>query len=225
MRRVLVLVEGQTEETFFRETIEPHLAALGTHARCTCICTRLIDNRRAFRGGHGHKWQHIERDVRRLLGSNPDLATTMIDLYQFPRDLPGYPSPLPGKPHDRALRLEQAFASAIDHQSFLPGLMVHEFEALLFSDVSRLVEIVSLDASKVEEQKRALKQVRDGFDSPEDIDDGRNTAPSKRIEQVLTNYDKVLHGPRVANAIGLAQLRSSCPLFDAWLKRLEALGP
>ena len=47
--------------------------------------------------------------------------------------------------------------------------------------------------------------------------------------QWIPGYDKRVHGPLVAEGIGMGRICSECPRFGAWLKRLEslpaALGP
>ena len=58
----------------------------------------------------------------------------------------------------------------------------------------------------------------------EDIDDGRETAPSKRIRAAMPKFDKAGQGYVVAERIGLPTIRAECPRFDAWVRRLEALG-
>ncbi len=65
-----------------------------------------------------------------------------------------------------------------------------------------------------------------GVYSPELIDDGANTAPSKRIIALIPQYGttKRARGPLIAAAIGLPAIRAKCPHFDAWIKRLEELG-
>ena len=52
-----------------------------------------------------------------------------------------------------------------------------------------------------------------------------NTAPSKLILRHYSGYQKPLHGSLAAIEIGLPTIRQECPLFDAWLKKLEALPP
>jgi hypothetical protein len=71
-----------------------------------------------------------------------------------------------------------------------------------------------------------LVQVASCFASPELIDDGDETAPSKRIIQEIPEYEgmKVFAGPLVAGKIGLSTLRSKCEHFGEWLGRLEALS-
>jgi hypothetical protein len=61
---------------------------------------------------------------------------------------------------------------------------------------------------------------------PEEINDGETTAPSKRIASQIPEYEAVKPsaGPQIVQAIGLATVRSKCPHFDAWVKRLENLG-
>ena len=57
------------------------------------------------------------------------------------------------------------------------------------------------------------------------IDDGRDTAPSRRIITELPRYeaDKVTVGVQAAEQIGLPAIRSKCPHFSGWLTRLQAL--
>jgi len=53
------------------------------------------------------------------------------------------------------------------------------------------------------------------------IDD--DDPPSKRILHAVQGYQKAEDGPFIAERIGLNVMRSKCPHFDEWLKRLEAL--
>jgi hypothetical protein len=60
--------------------------------------------------------------------------------------------------------------------------------------------------------------------APEDVNDGAQTAPSKRLETLIAGYRKTVHGPPAVASAGLTALRTSCPRFGAWVTRLEALG-
>jgi hypothetical protein len=77
-----------------------------------------------------------------------------------------------------------------------------------------------------EKQIATLKAIADGYASPELIDDGQHSAPSKRIIRELPDYDdaKSAVGPQVAELIGLDTIRSKCPHFAGWLSQLERLG-
>jgi hypothetical protein len=49
------------------------------------------------------------------------------------------------------------------------------------------------------------------------------TAPSKRIANLFTGYEKPLFGALAAMEIGLETIRQECPHFNDWLNRLETL--
>jgi energy-coupling factor transporter ATP-binding protein EcfA2 len=55
---------------------------------------------------------------------------------------------------------------------------------------------------------------------PELVNDGPETAPSKRLARYRPGYVKTLDGPSVIAALGLPELRSRCPHLDRWLTRL-----
>lgn len=100
---------------------------------------------------------------------------------------------------------------------FIPFVVMHEFEGLLFSCPRRFSEGIGRP-----ELEASFRAIRDQFDSPEAINDSPQTAPSKRIEALVPGYQKPLYGTLAALEIGLEPMRAECPLFDAWLKRLEA---
>ena len=60
--------------------------------------------------------------------------------------------------------------------------------------------------------------------SPEDINDNKNTAPSKRIQRIVPQYNKIADGTRVAKNIGLEKIRAACPRFGAWVAKMERLA-
>jgi len=97
---------------------------------------------------------------------------------------------------------------------------MHEFEALLFSDVEQFREVLDGWSTDV---RQTLLDIRKRFETPEDINNNRETAPSKRILKTLApgTYSKTVHGPLIAEAIGLATIRQQCPRFDTWMNRLE----
>jgi hypothetical protein len=106
-----------------------------------------------------------------------------------------------------------------DPQRFVPYVVMHEFEGLLFSDCDALARGVGNRSLS-----HALHEIREEFDSPEEINDSPQTAPSKRIKLLLPNYDKPLFGNVAALEIGLAKIREQCPHFGQWLTTLESLA-
>ena len=55
-------------------------------------------------------------------------------------------------------------------------------------------------------------------------DDQWDDREGKRIEHLMPGYPKRVHGPLIAEKIGLEVIRNECPRFDRWLVRLESLG-
>ena len=63
------------------------------------------------------------------------------------------------------------------------------------------------------------------FKSPEEINQGTKTAPSKSILQELPRYQslKVIAGVQIAQEIGITAMRQKCPHFNDWITRLESI--
>ena len=99
---------------------------------------------------------------------------------------------------------------------FVPYVMVHEFEALLFSDCAAFAR--GIGRPQLGED---FQRIRDAFASPEEIDDSPMTAPSKRIEALVPGYQKPLLGTLAALEIGLGTMRNECPHFGSWLDHVE----
>jgi hypothetical protein len=216
VKRLKLLVEGQTEETFVRDILKPHYAPIGLD-----MTPILFSTRRGFKGGvtsYGKVKSQIIRLCREDRGA---VVTTIIDLYGLPKDFPGKSAtdyPATGTGPQKASFLETRLAADINERNFIPYLMVHEFEALLFTDPTRFGAWT--DSERVVPE---LEKVTSRFRNPEDINDGAQTAPSKRIQAVMPGYDKAFHGPAIANDIGLDVIRARCGHFRAWLERLESL--
>ncbi len=76
-----------------------------------------------------------------------------------------------------------------------------------------------------EQEVQQLLEVCNRFPSPELINDGATTAPSKRINQFIPGYEssKVSVAPLIAQKIGLQTIREKCSHFNEWLTQLEQL--
>ena len=102
---------------------------------------------------------------------------------------------------------------------FLAYLMIHEFEALLFSAPIVLAQVMNYLAAETH-----LQRIRASFATPEHINDDPITKPSARVLGRFPGYQKVLHGPNTLSRIGLATVRRECAHFNEWVTKLEALG-
>ena len=220
MSRLLIQVEGQTEEAFVNSVLAPHLYAVGY----TSVSARLVGNarQRGWRGG-GRSWEAVRKGIlNHLRDDQAALATTMVDYYGLPRNWPGRDQAgLQATLKQRAAAVEEAvlqdISSVIGHpQRFVPYVVMHEFEGLLFSDPERFAQ--SLGEPALAPKFRAT---REEFSTPEDINDSPDTAPSKRIISLYRGYRKPLDGVSAIERIGLDTLRKACPLFNAWIAKLE----
>ncbi|HET7232569.1 MAG TPA: DUF4276 family protein [Longimicrobium sp.] len=224
--RLHVLVEGETEERFVRRVLAPHLGAFEVFADARQVETSRRRHR-VYRGGV-ISYEHVLRDLQRWMkedGGGGTWFSTMLDLYALPGDFPGFAEAARAPdPYVRAERLETAFANAVAHRPFVPYVQLHEFEALLLAEPQHL-DWYFVEPDEQKAIQRLITLVA-GWDSPELIDDGRETAPSKRIIAELPGYAnlKATVGTGVVEKIGLPRLRERCPHFGRWVDRLERLG-
>ncbi len=220
MRKVLILVEGQTEERFVKDVLQPHLWNVGIHPEPKLATTKRVKRGPHFKGGITD-FKKVEDDLRRLLGdTNAILITTMIDYYGLPDDFPGKQNLQGSNSLERARELEAALDRHFNAGTrFLAYFMIHEFEALLFSKPDALAEVMNAPAASTH-----LEAIRRGFSTPEDINDDPNTTPSARVLKLFPAYRKRLHGPLTTGRIGLDTMRRECAHFNQWVGRLESLG-
>ena len=217
MSRILILVEGSTEEQFVKEVLGPHFEPVNKYIIPTIVTTKQVPGEPYFKGGVG-SYEKIRRDIRRLCNDSDAVCiTTMIDYYGLPDDFPGIAKSLSGPAALRVSHLETAFAANIDDRRFVPYLSTHEFEACLFSRPDVIAKTFEKPMIA-----NTLESVRRKFDTPEDIND--DSPPSKRIEALVGEYDKPFFGALIASIIGLERIRAECPHFDSWLSALEQLG-
>lgn len=222
MIRVHVICEGQTEETFINEVLMKPVLLKGVHLIPTLL------GKPGHKGGNV-KYSRIRTDIRaRLLGEATAYCTTLFDFYALDSDFPGKSQALQQSTATaKSATLCQAFAAQLETslgqnamQRFIPYVQMYEFEALLFSDPDAFARGLCQDYLAT-----SFQRIRQTFPSPEDINDGPETAPSKRVLKSCRQYEKPLHGTLAALEIGLDTIRSECQLFDAWLTRLESLSP
>lgn len=216
MTRVYLLVEGQTEEVFVRELLEPHFMRFGLH-----LIPIIVRTSPGHKGGVV-SYAKIKPQLQRLCKQDADAhVSTLFDLYALPQDFPGKKDaayPAAGSGHQKAFFLETQLAEDIGQTNFVPNLMVHEFEALLFVNTRKFAEWTDNYSPVI-----ALGDQAQKYPTPEDINDSPETAPSKRILSAMPGYQKTFHGPLIACEIGLDALRAACPHFHGWLQKLEAL--
>ncbi|MGO6718522.1 DUF4276 family protein [Rhizobium ruizarguesonis] len=210
MKRVCVVCEGATEVQFVLDCVGPYLIDSNIHAYPTLL--------QAPSGNHRGGRVTVDRLARFISHQYDecDYITTFVDFYGF-QDANG---------RTRA-QLETAILDellvkrpGIDRRFVLPYLQMHEFEALLFSDISKFEWVLDGWNADV---RNEFEVIRNTY-GPEDINNSPETAPSKRILSIFPagTYSKTEHGPLIAQDIGIDAIRAACPGFDAWLSVIES---
>jgi Domain of unknown function (DUF4276) len=221
VKRVYVVVEGQTEESFVNEVLAPVLWSREVYA------TPIILGAPGHKGGRT-SYARVKKDVVVQLKQDPTAyCSTMLDFYGLGKSFPGTPPPTNLPDIDKVTRIEHAVMQDIiatlpqlrPGVRFLPYLQLHEYEGLLFSD-----PVAFADGIYKPNLAGQFQAIRSEFQTPEDIDDDPNAAPSKRVLQLYPSYRKPLDGTRAAQAVGIDAMRRECPHFREWVGRLEGLA-
>lgn len=204
MIRLAIVVEGGTEEEFVTRLLYNHLLRMDVHTHPFLL------------GGLGGNVTvaKLAFDMWNYKTSH-DAVTSLVDFYGF-RDKG--PSGVTDLTDAIIQAIEARTSHRVDRRSVVPYVQMHEFEGLLFSDVSKF-SFVGLGEREI----MALQQIRSQFPNPEEINDDKHTAPSKRIQSLFPRYRKKVYGPLVVERIGLSAVRAECPGFDQWLTCLETL--
>ena len=226
MIRVHVLAEGVTERSFVERILCPYLLeksnqSVYVDSRCV-LTSKDLRNGRIYRGGL-ISYVKAKNDLKRWLSEDSSRNvrfSTMFDLYALPNDFPGYADALKiSDPYERVDFLERSFMNDIEDSRFLPYIQLHEFEALMFVDPLKLKELYLNNDVGIDHLLRISK----AYDSPEKIDNGVETAPSKRILKEIPEYDKVFAGVETVQSIGVDKLMASCQHFSDWINKLVEL--
>ena len=219
MKRVHISVEGQTEETFIRDVLQPYFDPIGLYLTPVLLKTRRVSGRPTDKGGYV-PYSKVKREILALLGDTSAAAvTTMYDLYALPESFPGLETLPEGIGIHKAEHLEAALSQDIGSPRFHPYIQLHEFEALLFTSPEHICTWLSgTDRNLLD-----LRRIRQKFPNPEEIDDDPDCSPSHRIRSVFPEYEKNLTGSLIAIDIGLDAIREACKHFDAWIALLEEI--
>jgi hypothetical protein len=219
-RTVYVIVEGQTDQQFIKEVLAPFLAMKGVFLYAALL-------RKPGESGGDVKFDRAQDDIGRFLKQRDDTCVTlMVDYYGIDTDWPGYADSKRQLDHTQKHavlmqhtvdKIKCLFPEQRPETRFVPYFSMHEIEALYFSDIHKLAEGLGVKEAEVE---KIVKECG----GPEKINDSPMTAPSKRLERLSATFRKTSTGIAIAKDIGIPAMRSACPLFDAWVSRLESGG-
>ncbi len=207
--------EGQTEQGFVEHILRPYLEGFGY-----TVSVVVNPTSPGSRGGLSH-YHQFKKNAKRIRKDAPNcLLTTMIDLYGLPSDFPGMEeSKNIDDPTEHVLFLEEKLIEDLELDNFVPYIQLHEFEALLFSDIEKIDQVLRRTQSSSSLQR--LRKVLDRYGSPENID--HEKGPSLYLQDICgrQRFAKTLWGLEIARMIDLQVMREMCPHFDRWLTTLE----
>jgi len=218
MKRIHIFAEGQTEEAFIRETLSPWAGARGVEIRTSCFSTR--SRRGVVHKGGLQSFERARHEIKRTLAEDTGrFVSTMFDYYGLPKDFPRPKRVPPGSTPDTIACLHETAMSAAlgSPDRFIPYLQMHEFEALVFAAGDVAIDLLNLQG----ESRRSFESLT--AIAPEEINDGFDTAPSRRLLSIYNSYEKLFDGQRITQAIGIDVLRARCPHFNGWVERLMSL--
>jgi len=211
MKRVVISVEGQTEEKFVKEVLYPYFINKGI----------FIDP--ILLGGY-KTYNRIKKEILSIAKRKNCIATTMYDFYGLSKinNFAGidFDNLNAINSIEKVKNIENSFKHDLNLHNFIPYIQIHEFEAFMFIDsyitsenlpkCNKLAIISYIDA------------IRNEFDNnPESINDSYQTAPSKRILNKYRQYEKITDGINITKALGIQKILDSCAHFKEWIEKIE----
>ncbi len=214
MRTVYIIVEGPTEEEFVNNSIAPYLKGLGIINTVPIP----VETSPGFYGGDISYLRYKDNAGKLLLSDPNGIVTSLIDFYELRSDFPGYTAAL-AMPYrvDSVQLIEQEIANDINNSRLLPNIQLHEFEALLFSDIKGFQNWFPRHVNH-------FQYIINHFPNPELINDNPADTPAARIERIVgrRKYRKPLHGPLIAIDVGMPAILAKCPRFKNWIDTIIA---
>lgn len=220
MKRLVIIAEGETEESFVNNILCPFFCSKGIYNSIQCFKTK-----------HSHggmsKYSYIKKDILNIIYEKDVVVSMMIDFYRLPSDFPGFNDLKATQTHqEQANLLETRIKKDLEDSqnqlfdNFIPYIQLHEFEALVFASISGIDSLFE----RSEMDYNGLMNVIQQYPNPEDINNHPDTAPSVRLKKLISGYNKVLHGIDIINTVGMAELLEKCPRFKTWIESMvEAL--
>lgn len=214
MKRLIIICEGPTEQAFCNDILREHFLPKGI----------LLDAPTIKHSNGGIvAWETLKKQIITHLNEGNCIVSLFVDYYRI-RDSYNFPGWMNSKSitdiYDRMRYLFEQMSLDIDinlRSRFIPYIQLHEFEGLLFSDISVFPNNFTKDELDFSLLETAVKSAH----TPEEINNGPNTAPSERLKRAIKGYDKIVYGSCLASDIGLKTIREKCILFNEWIEKLE----
>ncbi len=211
MVRVAISVEGQTEYEFCQKLLTPYFRISNIELTAIIVSTKREKCGTKHKGGCINL-DRIYNEIEKLLYSF-DYVTTFYDLYGFK----GVSLEL------TADELEKQILERFNNHKLIPYVQKYEFETLLLSDPSFYEEYFEDNKAKIAVEK----MINSCGGEVENVNNSKDTAPSKRLIQLFSDfddsYDKVFYGEAILEDIGLDKVIEECSRFSFWIEKIKSL--
>jgi hypothetical protein len=178
-------------------------------------------------GGHGfNNIEHLKKTIKPLLfNENEPIITTIIDHYGInsEKKLPNYLNCITETEVEKRIAcMEQSLLDAVnsikEYPYFIPNILRHEMETLLFANPEEGFDLED------EAIKNDVLAIYNQFPNIEDINSTPQGAPSKRLKVIYENhnqrYNKVSLGVDIVELTGIDTILQKCPRFKAWVDKI-----
>ncbi len=212
MKRVIIIVEGQTEQEFVKEILAPYLQTKGIND----VRPILIKTSKTGKGGFVN-YEHLRNTILPFLSSQKDdfIITTLVDYFRIPTNIPEYNDAKKETNKIKSVEiLESSINDDINNRRFFSYIQLHEFEALLFSNDKGFKNWCDTNVSD------KLIEIIQAYPNPEEINSTPEGAPSKRILAIHSNYEKIIEGNLIAMEVGINDMLDKCPRFNNWITKI-----
>ena len=222
MKRIYVLVEGQTEKEFVSRLLSPYFGQQG-------LSITPIPMLKSGGGIGFSNLEHFKNNVKPLLyEADRPLITTLVDLYRFPvhSSSPKEVESLQiisadPDPQARLNGFGDILTAAVQqirpYEYFIPYIQKYEFEALLFADS----EAFGIENAEIQKD---VEGVLTQISEPEEINSTETGHPAHRLEDIFSKhkrkYEKGADAVDIAELIGIETILEKCPRFRQWIEVL-----
>lgn len=204
MERIVFIVEGDCEVAFINQKVIPYLYSFPFSSGWNMNAQKVTTNRRLNAKGGNVSFEYLNNEIRRVSAQGHPWITTFMDFYRIPPNFPGY------KVGCTVNDLETGLKKTVSYDRFLPYIQKYEFETLFFSKI----EAFNLLCDTTQMGK--LQDIVDEYPEIENINGGRDTAPSKRLSSIF-NYHKVADSRIVLDEIPFESMLEKSPRLKTWI--------
>lgn len=224
MANVLLIVEGETEEQFYKKELQKlYLLPDGGYRHYLEVVQLPSTKNTTLRGKKGGSVSYAVclKNMKRFLAQNAhcQLVMLILDYYGIHHTFREHLTSQQTSLSDRVQAIQDRLERDVQDDRFRFRLQAHEFEAYLFSDPNTVCTHFN-QAGKLHDLQKILTAF--GND-PEKINDSPQTAPSKRLETHFPGFGKITDGLAIASKIGIPIIRKRCKFFDDMIALIDVL--